>query len=84
MPPWENSPRLLEANVPGNAGYGDVDAGSMSGIPERNPVRVTPAPNVRGLLPDTASEPNWMRRNIKPFDIDEYLKTQTKPQQGAQ
>ncbi len=67
MPRFENAPRLLEANVPGNAPFGDEPyAGSTNGMPERNPVHVTPAPNVRGLLPDSASEPNYMRRYIEP------------------
>lgn len=65
MPPWENPPRLLEANVPGNAGYGDVDVGSMAGTPHPGP-QVTPPLNVRGMLPETASEPNYMRRYVEP------------------
>ena len=67
VPAMSNPPKLLESDVPGNAPYGEEPyAGSMNGIPERNPVRVTPAPNVRGLLPETASEPNWMRRYVEP------------------
>ena len=68
MPPWENPPRLLEANVPGNAGYGDVDAGSMSGLPHRGP-QVTPVSPQRLGLPASASggEAQPMIRYATPY-----------------
>ena len=65
MPRWENPPRLLESDVPGNAGYGDIDSGSMAGIPHPGP-QVTPPPNIRGLLPESGSAPNYMRRYVEP------------------
>jgi hypothetical protein len=65
--PWETPPHLLESDVAGNAPFGEeLSPGGMNGIPERNPVRVTPPPNVRGLLPLNASEANFMRRYIEP------------------
>jgi hypothetical protein len=63
--PWETPPKQLEANVPGNAGYGDIDRGSMAGIPHPGP-QVPPAPRVFAQLPETGSEPNWMRRYVEP------------------
>jgi hypothetical protein len=88
MPAWENPPRLLESNVPGNAPYGEEPyAGSMNGIPERNPIRVTPAPSGHPLLPASASqgEVQPMIRyatpyaepydpGLRPFSPPEYLK----------
>lgn len=84
MPPWENPPRLLESNVPGNAGYGDYDRGSMAGIPHPGP-QITPSPAQPPLLPATSSagEIQPMIRyatpyvepydpGLKPFSPSEY------------
>jgi uncharacterized membrane protein len=91
-PEFLQPPRQLEANVPGNAGFGDVDAGSTAGIPERNPVRVPPAPLKPLALPASTSpgSPQPMIRYAKPYaepfdphfkpvDIPEYLKQLVAP-----
>ena len=87
MPAWENSPRLLQSDVPGNAPYGEEPyPGSMNGMRERNPVRVTPSPSERPLLPASTQggEPQPMIRyatpysepydpGLRPFSPPEYL-----------
>ncbi len=86
------APRMLEANVPGNAPYGEEPyPGSMNGMPERNPVRVTPFTPPRGLLPSVASEGEAQPMfrfarpyqepfdpNFKPVDLKEYFKFRPK------
>jgi hypothetical protein len=66
--PWEQPPKQLSANVPGNAGYGDVDPGSMVGLPHPGP-SVTPAPLERLQLPAStgAGEAQPMVRYAKPY-----------------
>ena len=93
MIPRGVAPRMLEANVPGNAPFGEEPyAGSMNGMPERNPTRVTPPPVFpRGLLPSAASEgePQPMFRfarpyqepfdpHFKPVDLEDYFKFRPK------
>jgi hypothetical protein len=87
MPPWENPPKLLESDVPGNAPYGEEPyPGSMNGIPERNPVRVTPQPAGHPLLSaaTTGGDAQPMIRyatpyaepydpGLRPFSPPEYL-----------
>lgn len=80
-------PKMLEANTIGNAPYGDEPyAGSMNGIREINPTRITPPPEQpRGFLPSKASagEPLPMIRyappyqepfdpHFRPADLNEY------------
>ena len=87
------APRMLEANTIGNAPYGpEPYPGSMNGIPEINPTRVTPQPmSPRGLLPSAASEgePKPMFRfarpyqepfdpHFKPVDLEDYFKFRPK------
>jgi hypothetical protein len=68
MPKFEQPPRLLEANVPGNAGYGDIDRGGMAGIPHPGPI-VTPVPLQRFQLPEitTPGEVQPMIKYAKPY-----------------
>ena len=68
MPRYTQPFARLEANVPGNAGYGEIDRGSMSGIPHPGPV-VTPAPRVFARLPEitTPGEVQPMVRYAKPY-----------------
>ena len=87
MPAWENPPRLLESNVPGNAPFGEEPyPGSMNGINERNPIRVPAEPPTRPLLPSAtdAGEAQPMIRyatpyaepydpGLRPFSPPEYL-----------
>jgi len=84
IPRFEYPPRQLEANVPGNAGYGDIDAGSMAGIPHPGP-QITPPPLQRFALPEitTPGEVLPMVKyatpyvepfdpHLKPVDLEEY------------
>jgi hypothetical protein len=84
MPRFEFPPKQLEANVPGNANYGDIDVGSMSGIPHPGP-QVGMAPPTRLALPSStgAGEAQPMIRfatpyvepydpHFKPLDVEEY------------
>jgi hypothetical protein len=70
MPRFEFPPKQLEANVPGNADYGEEPyAGSMNGMPERFPTRVTPEPMAHRLLPaqTNAGEAQPMLRHAMPY-----------------
>jgi len=84
IPRFEYPPRQLEANVPGNAGYGDIDAGSMAGIPHPGP-QITPPPLQRFALPEitTPGKVQPMVKyatpyiepfdpHLKPVDLEEY------------
>ena len=68
QPPFMQPPRQLEANVPGNADYGDIDVGSMAGIPHPGP-QVGMAPPSRLALPSStgAGEAQPMIRYAKPY-----------------
>jgi hypothetical protein len=68
MPRYQQPFAQLEANVPGNAGYGDIDKGSMAGLPHLGPT-VTPAPRVFAQLPEitTPGEVQPMVRYAKPY-----------------
>lgn len=68
QPPFMQPPHQLEANVPGNADYGDIDVGSMSGIPHPGP-QVGMAPPSRLALPSStgAGEAQPMLRYAKPY-----------------
>ena len=68
MPAWQNAPRLLESDVPGNAGYGDVDRGSMAGTPHPGPQVGMPPPSRLALPSSTgASTAQPMIRYATPY-----------------